>query len=61
MSKIIIICISKETAVGIQYLCISGLIETKVFCVFFAPWAYTVCSYIISGAGVVSGTPHPAV
>ena len=34
-------------------------------CVFFvavrpfcAPWA---CLYIISGAGVVSGTPHPAV
>ena len=25
---------------------------------FFAPWAYC---YIISGAGVVSGTPHPAV
>ena len=32
-----------------------------VFCVavrlFCAPWAYC---YIISGAGVVSGTPHPA-
>ena len=25
---------------------------------FCAPWAYL---YIISGAGVVSGTPHPAV
>ena len=25
---------------------------------FCAPWA---CFYIISGAGVVSGTPHPAV
>ena len=59
MSKIIIICISKETAVGIQYLCISGLIETKVF-VFFSPPGH-ICSYIISGAGVVSGTPHPAV
>ena len=37
---------------------VPGLKFFFFFFFFFALWAY---SYIISGAGVVSGTPHPAV
>ena len=50
---------SKKFALDFRY-------ETKILVCFFlfflffffAPWAY---GYIISGAGVISGTPHPAV
>ena len=46
---------AKKRAAPHYYFFFFFFVAVRPFC---APWA---CLYIISGAGVVSGTPHPAV